>query len=432
MRPSAFALLCVLAAVTSAAAENSLPFPPPPVGLEGAAPPAFGVRSGPPGGWTAPVPESAAIASLDEDQFITHWVFTYYVLPGGIDNDLIGESSFQGLCSTDRIDPAPDAYGNTFSYWTSPSAYTGYWAAWDEEECSYFATNSSVYFYTWVRSPTTQQVRAVLGAADLYKLWINGNLVMSRTSGGPAPYVMDQYQQTATLEQGWNLILFKHSFPQLGPEGDPNPDNLYKYFSLRFTTPGGVPVHPIAAFDPLCAYAGWDGQYTRVIVPSIAHLPGSGGSQWRTDTLLVNGTHMTWNFELDYFREGNATGTPDATARVDIPPYGTINFADALRNAGLFGVAGDQKGYFDVRRQFYSFFSTYGWLQNKVYNQASAGSFGMQVPPLYVFSGTSGEAVFYGLRNGAYRANLGLVPWANQGAMATVRVTAFGPDLPRR
>jgi hypothetical protein len=53
----------------------------------------------------------------------------------------------------------------------------------------------------------------------------------------------------------------------------------------------------------------------------------------------------------------------------------------------------------------------------------------MQVPALYVWSGTSSEAVFYGLRNGASRTNLGLVPWNNQGATATIRVTAFGPDL---
>jgi hypothetical protein len=229
--------------------------------------------------------------------------------------------------------------------------YTGYWAAWNEEECTYFATNSSMYFYMWIRVPTTQQVRAILGAHDYFKLWINHTLVMSRTSGGPATYLLDQYQQTATLNQGWNLILFKHSFPQLGPPDDPNPDNIYKYFSLRFTTPGGVPVHPIAGFDPMCSYSERDGQYTRVIVPSIAHLPGSGGSQWRTDTLLVNGTHMTWNYELNYFREGNASGTPNAVARLDVPPYGTVSFADALRHSGLFGVSSDQKGYFDVRRQ---------------------------------------------------------------------------------
>ena len=286
-----------------------------------------------------------------------------------------------------------------------------------------------MYFYTWVRSNAAQQVRAILGASDYFKLWINHALVMSRTSGGPASYLVDQYQQTATLNQGWNLILLKHSFPQLGPPDDPNPDNLYKYFSLRFTTPGGTPVPLTAAFDPMCDFGGSTGCYTKVVVPSIAHLPGSGGSQWRTDTLLVNGTHTTWNFELDYFREGNASGVPDAVARIDVEPYGTLNFIDALRNAGLFGVSGDQKGYFDVRRQYYNYLKSAGWLQNKVYNQAPAGSFGMQVPVRYYYDGTTYSAVFYGLRNGVYRTNLGMVPWDNEGAAARVRVTLFGPDL---
>jgi hypothetical protein len=430
MRPYALALLCVVAALGSATAESPQ-WPPHPwaAGPLESAPLPPGARSGPPPGWTAPVPEAAVLQDLDEEQFITHWVYTYNVMDGGVDVDLIGESSFQGLCSTDPISSAPDAPSTGPNYSGGPTMYTGCWAAWNEEECTYFATNSSMYFYTWIRVPTTQQVRAILGAADYFKLWINHTLVMSRTSGGPATYLLDQYQQTATLNQGWNLILFKHSFPQLGPEDDPNPDNIYKYFSLRFTTPGGVPVHPIAGFDPMCSYSERDGQYTRVIVPSIAHLPGSGGSQWRTDTLLVNGTHMTWNYELNYFREGNASGTPNAVARLDIPPYGTVSFADALRHSGLFGVSSDQKGYFDVRRQLYHYLKSAGWLQDKVYNQAPAGSFGMQIPVQYVWDGISYSAVFYGLRNGAYRTNLGMVPWDNAGATARVRVTLFGPDL---
>ena len=430
MKSCTLAMLFVMAAARTVAAQMPTPAPPPWAG--GPPGPAHmqpGARSAPAPGWTVPVPETAVLQDLDEQQFIAHWVYTYDVMPGGIDVDLIGESSFQGLCSGVAISSAPDAPTTNPSYWASPTIYTGYWAAWNEEECTYFATNSSVYFYTWIRVPTTQQVRAILGASDYFKLWINRALVMSRTSGGPAPYLLDQYEQTATLNQGWNLILFKHSFPQLGPPDDPNPDNRYKYFSLRFTTPGGAPVHPVAAFDPLCDYTDQKARYTRVVVPSIAHLPGSGGSQWRTDTLLVNGTHMTWSYELNYFREGNSSGVPNATARIDMAPYATLNFADALRHQDLFGVAGDQKGYFDVRCQHNDYLTNAGWLQNKVYNQAPAGSFGMQVPPRYIWDGTTYSAVFYGLRNGAYRSNLGLVPWDNEGATATVRVTLFGPDL---
>ena len=430
MRHCACALLCAIAVVGSAAAQSPLPAPPPwAIGPSGFAPMPPGARPAPPPEWTAPVPESAVMQDLDEEQFITHWVFTNDVMSGGINDDLIGEAGFQGLCSCTPISDDPDAPWVYGSYSSNPAWYTGYWYAWNEEDCTYFATNVTMYFYTWVRSNAAQQVRAILGASDYFKLWINGGLVMSRTSGGPASYLLDQYQQTATLNQGWNLILLKQSFPQLGPPDDPNPDNLYKYFSLRFTTAGGAPVHLIAAFDPMCDFGGSTGCYTKVVVPSIAHLPGSGGSQWRTDTLLVNGTHTTWNFELNYYREGNGTGTPDAVARIDVEPYGTLNFVDALRNAGLFGVSGDQKGYFDVRRQYYNYLRSGGWLLNKVYNQAPSGSFGMQVPVRYYYDGTTYSAVFYGLRNGASRSNLGLVPWDNAGATARVRVTLFGPDL---
>ncbi len=355
MKPCALALLYMVAAAATVAAQMPTLAPPP--WAEGPPAPAMqrGERSGPPPGWTAPVPEAAVLQDLDEEQFITHWVHAYDVIAGGINDDLIGEASFEGLCSNMPINDDPGASWTYPAYWVGPTISTSYYAAWNEEDCTYFATNSSAYFYTWVRSNTTQQVRAIIGASDYFKLWVNRTLVMSRTSGGPASYLVDQYQQTATLNQGWNLLLFKQSFPQLGPPDDPNQDNLYKYFSLRFTTPGGAPVHLVAAFDPMCAFSGDNGVYSRAIVQSIAHLAGSGGSQWRTDTLLYNGTHMIWNFELDYFREGNASGTPDAVARIDLEPYETRNFADALRNAGLFGVAGDQKGYFEVRRQYYYF-----------------------------------------------------------------------------
>jgi hypothetical protein len=41
-----------------------------------------GVRSGPAPGWAVPVPEAAVLQDLDEEQFITHWVYGSSVMAG--------------------------------------------------------------------------------------------------------------------------------------------------------------------------------------------------------------------------------------------------------------------------------------------------------------------------------------------------------------
>ena len=323
MKSCAFALLCMVAAARDRRCRDAAPWPPPPwadgppARCHATRPPDPGRR--PAGRFRCRRPRCSQ--DLDEEQFITHWVYTYDVMAGGIDVDLIGEGSFAGAVLDGPISGAPDASCDQPQLLGSARPSTpatgrrGTRRTAPTSRPTAASTSTPGFGADHPAGAGDPRRRRLLQAVDQPH---PGDVAHQRR---PCHLRVDQYQQTATLNQGWNLILFKHSFPQLGPPDDPNPDNLYKYFSLRFTTPGGAPVHPVAAFDPMCAYTGQKARYTRVIVPSIAHLPGSGGSQWRTDTLLVNGTHMIWNYELNYFREGNASGAPNAVARIDIAPY---------------------------------------------------------------------------------------------------------------
>ncbi len=161
-----------------------------------------------------------------------------------------------------------------------------------------------------------------VGAHDYFKLWVNGALVLQRTSGGARTYTADEYKAPVNLRQGWNLLVFKHPFPKLGSSSSSNPDDVTKSFSVRFVTDAaGTPMTDLqAAFDPNCTDTGSSaGIYSRVWAPNIAKLAGAGGSQWRTFLSVFNGCHMPC-CHLFHYKEGNNSGTPSASKQLVVAP----------------------------------------------------------------------------------------------------------------
>jgi hypothetical protein len=147
---------------------------------------------------------------------------------------------------------------------------------------------------------------------------------------------------------------------------------------------------------------------------------------------LFNGTHMNWSYRLRFYKEGNNSGTPDGEKYLEMKPYQTLTFPDALQT--LFGITTNVKGYVTVLQQSYFWWSwghpqEKGWLQVKTFNLAGGGTFGTLDPILCQFLGTPWPVTFFGLRNGAYRSNLTVFPAVNAGATARVRLTLFGPDI---
>jgi hypothetical protein len=373
---------------------------------------------------------------LYQKQFITHWLTHYYVIQGTIDEDRVGEAGIDGRCSNQKMTDAAAAPSLDLNYWTDSQGrvLTYTWNAYyDYVEnptgyCyDYDYTDLTRYFVTWIFAPTARSGQVWLGAHDYFKLWVNGALVLQRTSGGARTYTADEYKAPVNLRQGWNLLAFKHAFPKLGPYTSSNPDDVTKAFSLRFVSDAaGTPMTDLqAAFDPNCTDTSSSaGIYSRVWAPNIAKLAGSGGSQWRTFLSVFNGWHMPWRHLFHYFKEGANGGTPNVARALVVGPYRTEVFDNALES--LFGVTADEKGYFLVFHQYYNFYywrNSYRWLQLKVYNQASSGTFGMEVPLLYYYD-TSSTSRFASVPGGQGRVNLGYIPRHGTGARTSLRVTA--------
>ena len=389
-----------------------------------------------------PVPEGAsldpaagalAMIEIQEKQFVVHWLYHYNGIGASIAEDPVGETGITGRCSNMPITDAPDAPTMYATAWNSKEILMAYYQApQDQSSCTTRTHDLTFYQLTWVKSSTAQSVQAWFGSSDYFKLWINRSLVGSRTAGGPKPYTEDEYKYPVTLAAGWNLIVVRQTFPQLGPSNDSNPDNLYKKFSLRFVRDSsGTPVtNLVAAFDPdpSCGESARNTAYfTKVLIPSVAHLPGTGGSQWRTDLEIYNGFPWAFQWRLDYFKEGNNSGTPDSSKTLTLAPYESRVLVDALPS--FFGIGGDQKGYAWVSGPYYYWLTRYGHVQPKVYNQASTGTFSMGLPIFYVYD-SANSGYFFNLRNGAYRTNLAFIPQPNQNAEYRVRLTLFGPDIP--
>lgn len=378
-----------------------------------------------------PLDARAASLPVYEMGFVPEWISHGTTIPAAIDEDPLSEDSIDGLCSVAPLTGASDAPTVYPYYWVGNVGSMGtsyYQAPTDSSTCTVDNTDLTRYFYAWINSPRTQDVTALMGSSDYFKLWINGALVLRRTSGGPKPFTVDEYSGDVRLMEGWNLLVVRQTFPQLGPANDPSDDNKYKYFSLRFVTrtPDHTPVTDWAeSIDPLCAdLANFHGTYSHVWVLNMPGITGSGGSRWRADMYLFNGMPSRWMYDVRYFREGNNSGSPDVEKTLELEPFETVVSKDALLN--LLGVSANEKGYLEISGAYYYQLTGSGWLYVKVFNQGGTGTYGMHVPARYAYD-YEYSAAFFGLRSGRYRCNFGWVPMINDGSDIDITLRLWAP-----
>jgi hypothetical protein len=389
------------------------------------------------GGMTRSV-QATGMTVAQQKQYITHWITHYTAIVEGFNQDTVGLSTIDGRCSDQAIGDgsgAPTGYADYFNS-ADGTITTSYYAAPSGPTCgSTITTGLSRYFVTWVYSPTNRSAWLFFGSSDSYKVYLNHNPVLTHAASGTEPYVADSASTQVSLVAGWNLIVVKQSFTQLGPYGDPNPNNVNKFFSLRFAlNAGGTPMTDIAgAFDPNCGDSS-DAiyQFTHTLFANMAHLNGAQNSVWRTDVVFYNGIQIPWWYRLRYYQQGNNTGTPDATATVIVPPFQSVSYSDALPN--LLHVSAQQKGYVVVDGQdgdFTDHWEASNWVTIRAYNQSASGTYSNIVPGFATNAwGTASSAKpITGVRNGRFRTNLGVAPAFNTGATTTVRVTITDPSL---
>ena len=139
---------------------------------------------------------------------------------------------------------------------------------------------------------------------------------------------------------------------------------------------------------------------SEVVIPVIGRLPGTGGTQWRTDVFLANPSTATQTVTLQFYPAGGAMQQRTMT----IGPFSTMTFPDVVLNT--FGMA-NAGGMLEV--SVAEGFTIHA--RASIYNTGNpAGVFGQAVPGLarhllsrqaylYGLSGISGSRVNIGAAN---------------------------------
>ena len=150
------------------------------------------------------------------------------------------------------------------------------------------------------------------------------------------------------------------------------------------------------------------------IVPSVAHSPGSGSSQWRTDLAVVNRSAAEAHLTLTYIPY--ATGTP-VPRPATLAAGETLRWKDILVSLFGFGTTDTPKGSLrleaDVRLL----------VTSRTYNKPASGSFGQSYPALTRYDGFDrGTTAYIGqlVKSSAFRSNLGVVNLGTADAAFTV------------
>ncbi len=136
-------------------------------------------------------------------------------------------------------------------------------------------------------------------------------------------------------------------------------------------------------------------------VPSIAHLPGAGGSKWRSNIAAVNRSGSTANLTLVFVPYASGA---NVTKTYNLPNGATVEWADVLVSLFAFADSANTKGTVKITSNVPIF------AISRTYNQAASGTFGQYYPALVASQGITGSqaAVLPLLKKStAFRTNAG-------------------------
>lgn len=154
-------------------------------------------------------------------------------------------------------------------------------------------------------------------------------------------------------------------------------------------------------------------------VPSVAHAPGSGNTQWRTDLAVVNPGGQPVQIQMSYFAD---TGEPARRATATLAAGATEEWRDVLVSLLGVGASASSKGTLVIAA------ASPVVVTSRTYNQKSATeTFGQSYPALVGASalpaGTQGVLPFL-IKTAAFRTNIGAVNLGPESGR--VRMTLYG------
>lgn len=154
-------------------------------------------------------------------------------------------------------------------------------------------------------------------------------------------------------------------------------------------------------------------------VAAVAHAPGSGGTQWNTNTAVVNAGTAAANLGLSFLDYNQ--GTPPVVRTVPLAAGATTEWHDIL--VSLFGksASASSKGSLQI---------TSGqplYVSSRTYNQAAAGTYGQYYPSVRPLQGlTSGQVgvIPHLKKTTAFRTNLGVMNVETTAVTVTIKLWA--------
>jgi len=354
--------------------------------------------------------------------FIIRWLAPFRGVNGTLDDDLIGEAGVVPSCSASALGGSPTAQ----TAYTTAAAYTDGRIYVNYNDAPSNNIDVVQYYLTQVESPSARSVTMLVGADDGIRVWLNGDEVLRQDA--PAEFVEGSMQVPISLREGWNLLLVKVYYPQLGPRGDS--EHEYKYWSLRFAeSDGTTPV-----LDVYQSVDGWctpeDSYYGWVWAPGAADAAGARGSQWQSELRITNPYYHTLHMILRYYANSNGSGTPDGERVLRLAPYETVMYDNVVRE--LTGVPDSGSGMMSLTGIYY-YDVVYGDAARLItanVGAAGGGTFGTQMPFGYRYDGrTCCSQQLFGLKNGPEnRTNLLVMPTPFAPDEMTITVNLWDPE----
>ncbi len=360
-----------------------------------------------------------------EEQFIIRWLTPSYGVNGTLDDDLIDEAAVSPSCSGAPLggtDGAPTAYTSDAAQ-SDGRVYVAYFDA--------PADNTEVvqYFLTQVESATAKNVVMLVGADDGIRVWLNGDEVLRQDA--PAAYAEGAHQVPVSLREGWNQLLVKVYYPQLGPYGDP--DHAYKYWSLRFAASDGMtPVRDVyQSVDGWCSPT--ESRYGWAWAPGAADASGAFGSQWQSELRITNPYYHNLYLTLRYFSNSNTTGVPDGEHILRLDSFESVMYDNVVRE--LTGAPNTGSGMISLGGMYYYDAQTYDAARLVTSNVGGSdgGAFGTQMPFGNIYTGASCcSQTIFGLKNGPdNRTNLLVMPAPFAADEVVLTVNLWDPESGR-
>jgi len=152
-------------------------------------------------------------------------------------------------------------------------------------------------------------------------------------------------------------------------------------------------------------------------VPSVAHLPGAGGTKWRSDVAFVNPSASSASITLTY---SDTAGNPAVVRNATLDPGATVELADILVSTFGYAAGANTKGTLKVESNVPLA------ITSRTYNQKSATeTFGQFYPALSVLRtlGTNQTGTLPQLKkNAGFRTNVGVTNVGDSDTAVQIRL----------